>query len=383
MNYQWYRSDIDEVWIYKLRNLFYSINEGIFRYIGRELVMPNFAINYDLNYRLGEWHRDKRVIVFSGNLLRNYEWNAVEYVLRHEMAHMIVDEIFCIKGESHGEAWKKACGVVNIPEDARVEREYLKGFKGVEVSPIVLKIQKLLIHGNDDRGCSKEESEIFLAKAQELMVKYNVEMKDITGGSDRFYIKRPVGPLISRHKGWLGTVANFVAKHYNVCAIWTYCNNKRRIEFFGDPGNLDIAEYIFHALLVQSEMIWERYRKEHQDRIRSDKGYRATIGEGYNGKMYRRISKNAFMMGLIDGYRAKLDNSREELLKKMSIEASAVIVANDAILREAFEKEYNPHTTGGSRVRGRGYNDGHKMGGSLTLAQGVTGGNMKGKLLTV
>jgi predicted SprT family Zn-dependent metalloprotease len=384
MDYQWYKNDIDEVWIYKLSGTFHKINDEIQRHSQHYLKEPIFGINYDLNCHWGEWHPKSRQLVLAGRLLKGYEWSAVEHVMRHEMAHMIVDEIFAIDGKPHGDAWITACKVVDINPERCSSFDILKSFKGREVSPLVEKVRKLIVHGNDKAG-TKEESETFLTKAQEMMIKYNIEMSAIQGrDSKHVYIKRPVGPLFKRHTSWLGVAAQFIANYYDVRCIWSYCNRKRRIEFFGTPENLDIAEYIFHSLLTTGESLWEQYYAEHKIKLK-DITYRQKVGGAYDGsgRIYRKVSKNSFMKGLISGYRGKLAKEKTIVMDKVSVDDQAIIRANDGILEEAFNKEYRPsRSVSYTSTRGRGYSEGHSAGSSMTLAMGVTGGGSSGRALT-
>lgn len=381
MEYKWYSSDIDEVWKYQLGHIYYKIQEFVHKHTNHWLKVPNFAINYDLNINWGEWHKDSRTIVFSGKLLRNYEAAAVEYVMRHEVAHQIVDEIFDIEGLPHGEAWERACKIVDIEANRCASSDFLIGFQGRFSSNLIEKIRKLIIHGNDN-AVTREESELFLTKAQELMIRHNIDMRVLNGGEGkRFYIKRPVGPLMARKNSWVGGMATLVSNYYDVRCIYTYCNNKRRIEFFGDPSNLDIAEYIFHALLNQGEYLWEEYKNNHQAKVKNDETYRQNIGV-YNNKLYSRISKSAFMAGLISGYEAKLSMEKSIILDKIDKEDKAIILSSDGMLDEAYEKQYNPSKGQRYTTRGQGYSAGYVAGSKLSLSQGVRGGSTRGLMIS-
>lgn len=374
MNYQWYESDINEVWIGKLLTSYGQIQREVKQHTDHWLKAPNFIINPSLNHRWAQWHKSTRTIDFSLRLLKQFEWDAVIHVMRHETAHQIVDELFAIQGKPHGEAWKTACKIVNIDPSVTESQFSLAKFKGDnDSSPIVDKIRKILIHGNDT-GISNEESQVFLNKAQELMIKHNVTMQHIQGiDSPVWYNVRPVGPLVSGHRTWLGQIAYLVATFYNVQSIWLshYCQDKgymKRIEFFGTNDNLDVAEYVFHALLTQAEYLYEEYKDE-QQKIAYIQQHDPSYVPSYRDK--RRISKRAFMQGLVSGYRSKLGKSKTVILDKVTFNDKALISRSDKLLKEEFDKKYNCRSLNYGSSRGKGYNEGHKAGSNLSLAQGL------------
>lgn len=371
MNYQWFEQDINDAWITNLLVTYSEIQDEFYKHTVKTLAIPNFIINNNLNYRWAEWNKSTRTITFSINLLRNYEWAAVKHVMKHEVAHQIVDEYFNIEAMPHGDAWKKACLILDIPPNVSDSHITLDSFKGGNPSTIIEKIRKLILHGNDHH-ISQEESQLFLNKAQELMIKHNVSMQNIQGvQSNTFYAFRPVGPLVDGHKTWLGQISTLVCTFYNVQSIWLHCKNKRRLEFFGTKDNLDVAEYVFHALLTQAEYFWEQYKSEHQSKFKNDPNYRSQIGNSYNGNSHR-ISKRAFIQGLVTGYQSKLRKEQSVVLDSISPNDKAIISANDGILRDTFEKKYNPRKLTATSTTGQGYSDGHAIGKNLTLAQGIT-----------
>ncbi len=380
MDYQWYQSDIDEVWKYKLLSSFNKINREIYNKIAKRLEIPNFAINSKLNNRWGEWRKNSRTIVFSIKLLKNFEWLAVEHVMRHEIAHQIVDEVFCMPANPHGQLWEKACLIVNIDPNRCSSSIFLGQFKSAAPSPLIEKVQKLIIHGND-KAVTQDESELFIAKAYSLMTKHNISLKDIQGVGEQVYISRPVGPLVSSHRSWLGEVACLVSKYYSVKTIWTHCGAKKRIEFFGEPGNLDVAEYVFHALLNQSEILWNNYKREHQEKIKTDIDYRSQFS-GWDGRIRKKISKTAFMRGLLFSYEQKLSKTKKDVIENISAMDKAIILSNDGSLKESFKRQYNPRNLGRAvSSYGNGWDRGFSEGKNLVLAKGVSSGDGGVKLL--
>jgi len=72
------------------------------------------AIASITNY--GEWRPATRTIVMADHLIRDYPWNVVLEVLKHEMAHQYVHEVLGHQAERpHGERFKEACHRLGVP----------------------------------------------------------------------------------------------------------------------------------------------------------------------------------------------------------------------------------------------------------------------------
>ncbi len=273
-----YDKACNDSWTYCLINSYNNIKTEVYKTINKELSLPVIEINPVINAKWGSWNPTSRVMTFSSKLLRSYEWSAVEYVMRHEIAHQIVSEIFDMDcyGVSHGEAWQRACDIVDIEPKRCSSVNFLSSFKGETKNSMVEKVSKLLIHAND-KGATKAEAELFMNKAQELMLKHNIKMNDDM--SDRIYIKRPFGLNYRRFPSWLWQLGRLLEQHYNVKHIKTYCylDGKLyyRLELFGEPSNLDIAEYVGHALMTQADYLYSKYKLERAEelKIKKSQGY--------------------------------------------------------------------------------------------------------------
>jgi hypothetical protein len=97
---QCYENFIREIWTNKLMAEFDRINDIVEINCKKRLKYPVFAITPDMGRWWGMWHPDTRMLRLNEKLFRNFEWGAVQRVLRHEMGHMVVSEIFNF--EPHG-----------------------------------------------------------------------------------------------------------------------------------------------------------------------------------------------------------------------------------------------------------------------------------------
>jgi len=394
-----FEGDCDKVWIYRLESTFYKIQREVNNYSRKDLTTPTFDINPDTKHKWGSWNPSTRIMTFSAMLLRNYEWTAVEHVMRHEVAHQIVSEVFDMDcyGVAHGEAWKEACKIVNIEPVRCDSHAFLSGFKGSSSSPMVDKIRKIIVHANDC-AVTDAEAETFMRKAKELMLRHDIAMTDVMG-SERLFVTRPFGPLFKRWGSYMWSLGDLLKEHYDIKHIRTWGpNGTKRLELFGEPDKLDIAEYVGHALLNQAELLYEAHKKE-VSKEKTKKRLEAKE-QGYYHRSYSKLSKAAFIKGVISGYSDKLDKNRQAAIEKVEVavaketaetegrqyhegDRTLVPAYNEKLLKEMYGDAYpNMQTLHTSGLRGQGYGSGRSKGSKLTLSKGVSSTGNAGRLLT-
>ena len=379
-----FQEDINRVWTSKLINEFHKQNAIIDRKLNNTLNCPNFEL-IPLKQRWGEWEASTNTLRLSYHLLKNYEWVAVVETLKHEMAHMIVSELWSDidnNGNSHGELFKKACAVLNLDESSSKGLIDKSEYYIPENERIVDKIHKLFCLGESNY---KEEAKSAVMKAEELMIKYNVSMRDLPK-EKRVFIFRPIGNIYKKVPSYVQRLARIISEYYFVKHIYiTHWANHRRshyIEIYGEISNVNISEYIFHFLLMEGERQWEEFKKSEAYQKRFDEDMDRNFDTGINDRMYRynsgkyrkgKYSKVAFLDGLYSGFENKLYKEQESVIKKIETQNTLPICIEDPLLTEKYEEHYHPvswHSNGGSS-RG-GHKEGRAIGERITIRQGVT-----------
>lgn len=391
-----YEEGANEAWIYKISSSYFKIKCEVKSYIEKDIEEPRFRINPNNNTVWGSWEPYERIMTFSAKLLKNYEWKAVEHVMRHEIAHQIVSEIFDMDcyGVSHGEAFKRACKLVNIEPERCTSISFLSKFKGTESSPMISKIRKILIHAND-KATTEEEADTFMTKAKELMLRHDIEMSDVLG-KDRLFVKRPFGPLFKRWASYMWDVGELLEEHYDVKHLQSYGPNRTtRLELFGEPDKLDIAEYVGMALLNQAELLYEEHKAEVANKRKEAK----RRGEYY----YKgsKLSKPAFIKGVIQGYSGKLRKDKDKAIDRVEVSVAkeraeskgqkynagdrAIVPSYDKkLLKEMYNKSYNGlRSVSTGSCYGEGRSAGRAKGVNLTLSKGIYSSGNRGNLIGV
>ncbi len=323
-----------------------------------KLALPNFVLNDQLTATLGRWDASTRTITLAATMYNRATWHDVQLVLKHEIAHQVVSEIFGVQGDTpHGQHFQRACAILGISAAAR---HRLAVPSKSDASRLSDRIRKLLALGQSP---NKHESERALAKARELSIKYN--LREHTPRTPADYALRPLGPLYKRVPSFIWYITAILTEHYFVRYICrpqgaaeadgTNGDVRRVIELYGTLDNLDLAEYIYYYLLHEGERLWYVYRID--NRLRNNR---------------LRLS---FLKGLYSGFRNKLDTERQQ---QQNTAEAALVQRGDPALHTFF-RERNPRVSRRqtkNRVDRASHHAGYQTGQSLNIRPGVTSGGV-------
>ncbi len=276
----------------------------------------------------GTWNADFRTLKISLHLIREHPWDIVVHVLKHEMAHQMVTDLFK-SADGHGEYFQMACERLGVPSEFRRAkgdlRRPLADFRSQEMesegSRMLEKVRKLL-----SLAQSENENEAFLAmkKANELIEKYNIDRveQDKTSGC----VYAIINHKRKKTENYQRRICNILKEHFFVDVVYSYlydagdCQVYKTIELLGTSENVSIAEYVYYFLMNQMEMLWKVHLRT-------------------NGKGVSR-NKRSYRLGLLRGLHDKLD--REALERKACYgkgishakSMSALIRGRDSALEE-------------------------------------------------
>ena len=324
----------------------------------RQLIRrPTFAIK-ELKSQWGNWSPEKREIALSRQLVLNYPWDSIRDVLFHEMAHQMAQQLWGTSGQTpHGNNFKRACQLLRIDSGASANYAPLQDRLLRDTSTAhdkrMLRVKKLLALAESK---NRFEAEAAMAKAHELIARHNIELN--RHEEKRRFLSIFLGSPALRHPREDYHLANLLQDYYFVSGIWVtaYVIEKQKmgrvLEISGTAQNLKIADYV-HGFIVQFiETQWRKYNHK----------------KGLN-----RYRKTDFSVGIIEGFRKKLESSIVK--KKSQKEVFALIQKGDPQLQKYFKSKY-PHTTSVKKTAAqqdtRVLNDGKKLGKKLVIARGIS-----------
>lgn len=205
---------------------------------------------------------------------------------------------------------------------------------------IIEKIQKLLALATSS---NPHEAALAARKAQDLLIKYNLDFQDLKVNFDytheeiEFGLKRPAEYLY---------VTTILSDFFFVKTIYLSPNlrtgQKAKIQIVGDKINVKIAIYVYSFLTRSFKEIWNKYKVENDADA---------------------IFKRQFYQGIFNGLRTQL---REQAAA--SCEERGLVVVEDKGLTNYF-KELHPKTCSlnssgykkDNDVYGAGYEEGQKL----------------------
>ena len=332
------------VWATELSRWWTFFND---EYVRGAMRAPSLEVKEGLG-ALGTWDGGKRRIAVSAEHILRDEWSEVLDTLRHEMAHQYADEVLHVRGETpHGSAFGHALHHLRVRDRSRDERPGANGAQGVSA-----KIAKLLTLAGSP---NEHEAQVAMNKARELLLKHNIEAVH----EARPYRVIQIGPLKKRHQAWEYDLAGILGAYFFVKALWVpsydaaRCENGVRLELYGTPTNLEMAEYVYHFLTGVLERSWAAYKRS----------------QGIRKNRDRRV----YYLGLLRGFDAKLAEQDRTFAQSGS---RALVIRGDARLN-AYYRHLNPRTqsVSGSSLRvTAAFLDGLEDGRAISINKPVSTG---------
>lgn len=178
---------------------------------------------------------------------------------------------------------------------------------------IVDRIRKLIALAKD-RGASEEEAASAMAKASELMLRYNIDSIGEKEDSIEFVASRRSAILDQK---WHFLLAGTVASLFNCRAIYTDLVVTH--SFVGRQENVEAAAEMFEYLVEQVEIVYKQGLQAFKGRMgrlsKSTRGeFRQTFKEACALRLYQRVKEiKANERGIIPSHRALvvIDNEKE------------------------------------------------------------------------
>ena len=213
---------------------------------------------------------------------------------------------------------------------------------------------------------NRHEAEAAMAKAHELIAKYNVDLVSEEHGQ-RDFTSVFVGKPTLRHSREDYHLAHLLQDFYFVHGIWVsaYVVEKEKmgrvLEISGTLQNIKLASYVhdFVCRFIGSQ--WVEYNKD---------------------KKLNSYRKSDFAVGVIQGFRSKLEQSQKQIKSR---DESALVKMEDPLLAAYLAYRYPRIVTfrrGISSHDKKVLRDGERVGQRLVISKGITEEHRSGKLLS-
>ncbi|MEZ4743783.1 MAG: DUF2786 domain-containing protein [Bdellovibrionota bacterium] len=313
--------------------------------------------------QLGSWEPFYNKISISEHLIVNYDWSVVIEVLKHEMAHQIVYEVYSDRDENHGPLFNKVCeqlGVEKWARKAQIDTEgILSYWKSDQMSAqeevLCRRAEKLLALAESS---NEHEALLAMEKVRELYSKHHLEQISKLSPDDHVC-------LIINHKrrkiySYQSKICQILSKHFFVKLIYTSLYDSQLmvshkvVELMGTRENVLMSEYVYWFLYNNLNSLWNERKK-------SLKGSSGLVKK-----------KNSYFLGVLTGFDKKLSENKKKSAitteKDPNIHDNQLLVIGQGYLDQYAKKRYPKTqsrcwgaTSGDSNSFYAGMGDGQKL----------------------
>jgi len=258
---------------------------------GVSMATPMIEISEAHGY-WGKWWPGRRTIVISTRLVRQHPWEVVLNVFRHEMAHQLVSENHG-PAPAHGDLFGTACERLGVPPEYRSASGALSDSRPLpnpldhnHPQALLEKVRKLLALSE---STNEHEALLAMRKARTMLEQHQLPHP---GERSSEYCSLVINLGSRKFSSHHRAIASLLKEHFQVEVVLastydaTTCDSCKCLDLIGRPGQVKVAEYIFHFLENRLEQLWK-----HQRQLKPVGG---------------RTSRNSYRLGVLKGFREKL-----------------------------------------------------------------------------
>lgn len=314
------------------------------RFEYRQMLYPIHLVVFETPGELGRFDSLTYQLGLSKSLMYMTDTVGIKNIIRHELAHLMAFIDFGNTILAHGPEFKSVCDRYGWdPETKRAsinlsEQESLHHRTDIRSERIISKVQKLLKLASSDNA---HEAELATIKANQLLLKHNLELLDCDDVEEEYCVKRVMTGkrVMGKHHAIYEILTTFF-----VHPVFNHGKGGFYLEVMGSRANVELAEYVTNFLDHQLERLWSEARKE------------------LSGKVGIR-QKNSYMKGAAKGYKDKIESSKAQMC------SSKELIKVNMGLSRGLQMVYG--RLGSSRSQSRDCQNsrhlGHKDGKNLSI----------------
>ncbi len=317
---------------------------------------PIVVVIYNNKSMLGYFNSDFLELGFNESLMRTSK-SQLYNIIRHELAHYLMFLQYGKYVQHHGIEFRAFCKKYGWGEEVYNATTALESDTSDPViieNQILRRVQKLMSLASSS---NKNEAEQAMIKSQQLLLKYNIEAKDVEDdGEEKIYLKRIMKQKKENAK--MRAIARILETFF-VNIVYNRTNEFIYIEVLGNIVNVEIAEYVANFLNFEMDNLWKHAR--------------------LNTNLTGVIAKNSFFLGLAKGYCNKI----QEFTKKYEGDILNALITIENKLIEAKTLVYPRLTKTKSQGNfcQKSSDIGEKMGRQLNIKPGIEKSEHSGRLI--
>ncbi|MDH5581354.1 MAG: SprT-like domain-containing protein [Bdellovibrionales bacterium] len=267
------------------------------RFFYKGYYYPLTIVCFEGDGQLGYFKPHGYEIGINKKLFYHAKDSVLRDILRHELAHFYTYLVYGENIAAHGKEFREICKSFGWGEDVYkekmdVSKQNEKREGELEKEKVILKVQKLLALSSSS---NLHESQLATQKANELLLRYNIERLDMNEEED-ICVKRI---LQAKRNGGKFRAIYEILKSFFVSPVFNHGKSGVYLEIIGKRVNVEMAEFVGLYLDRELENLWNMAKKE-----KGIKGIR---------------SKNSFYEGIAKGYLEKIEQTQRPQGKALMI----------------------------------------------------------------
>lgn len=273
---------------------------------------PIKVVIYNNKSMLGYFDSNFYELGFHESLMHSSK-EQLNNIIRHELAHYMTFINYGETVQHHGVEFRAFCQLMGWNEEvykATICIEDGEKASGIEESTILRKVQKLMALATSS---NKNEAEQAMIKAQQLLLKHNIESKYIgSEDEEKIFLKRIMKQKKENAK--MRSIAQILETFF-VSTIYRRAGDFIYLEILGNAVNIEIAEYVASFLQCELDKLWNQAQQ--------------------HANLRGMIAKNSFFLGLAKGYCNKIQAFKREynndvsnalmVIEKKLVDAKAMV----------------------------------------------------------
>lgn len=275
------------------------------RFAFNNYLFPIHIVVFEGETKLGHFDPNTYQIGLNKSVMYQAKESVLRDIIRHEFAHYVT---FIKHGnvDHHGVEFKSICKEYNWGSDvshasANIDFQNDKVEGDLKSEKVINKIKNLLKLASSE---NQHEAELATLKANQLLLKYNIDRLDSTQSED-YFVTNVL--KVKRKNAKISTIYS-ILKHFMVKPVLNYTKDGVLLEVTGTRYNIELSEYVANFLDVELDRIWN-----------------AAKGEN---KLSGLRAKNSFFNGLAHGYDQKMQSVEKSFEKS---ESKALMVIKDQL----------------------------------------------------
>lgn len=277
------------------------------------------------------------------------EQKTIDDLLRHELAHYYCYLLHGTNVDAHGPEFRNVCkgfgwdesvysATAKLEETAKTEQQMN------ERERLMSKVQKLF---NLAQGQDGHEAQAAIAKANELLLKYNLQDLNFQEKEEDICCQKVL--LFKKRSAKTDAILQ-ILNHFYVKTIYSQGQGLSSLEVVGNRSSVELADYTAKYLDQELERLWKLARKENPKTLQ---GLRA---------------RNSFFQGIAVGYVKKI---KEGQPKDQS--TTTALIKIQAQLEQQAALVYGRLSSLATQRRGdlSAHSAGVEQGRNLSLRPGV------------